>query len=147
MIITKNNQVGRIAFYYNYRKRPDSLILYYANSTTIDLCFCAIIRNLQKGIDKYTQWVYNGIIRNGIADKRKEYKIMTKEIIEKFEGTVYKATLEYKKKERHRLEEAGYASEAEKTKASTYGYIQALCDARIITDRERMLLFIYYCTM
>lgn len=60
------------------------------------------------------------------------------------EGTSFKRTLEYKKSERKRFEEYGFTAEADKVKASTYGYIVALRDAGVITERDRMFLFLYY---
>lgn len=72
---------------------------------------------------------------------------MTKKTLEKIEGTNYKATLEYKKSERIRLEEAGYKNAADSAKASIAGYVQALRDCGVITERDRQVLFVYYGTI
>jgi hypothetical protein len=72
---------------------------------------------------------------------------MTKKALELIEGTVYQKTLEHKKFERKRLEKAGHENAATSVRASTAGYLQALCEAGIITERERQALFIYYATI
>lgn len=72
---------------------------------------------------------------------------MTKLVLEKIEGTIYKTTLEQKKKDRKRLEEMEHAHEAREIKCSIAGYVQALRDCGVITERERQALFIYYGTI
>ncbi len=72
---------------------------------------------------------------------------MTKTVLEKLEGTIYKTTLEQKKNDRQRFEEMGHKKEADGIKKSVAGYVQALRDCRVITERERQALFIYYGTI
>jgi hypothetical protein len=72
---------------------------------------------------------------------------MTAKALEKINGTPYQTTLEYKRKQRKYLEEAGHAQAAESAKASIAGYCQALRDCGIITERERGALFLYYGTV
>lgn len=72
---------------------------------------------------------------------------MTKTVLEKIEGTNYKNTLEIKRADRKRLEESGHEQAADAIKASIAGYVQALRDCGVITERERQVLFIYYGTV
>lgn len=71
----------------------------------------------------------------------------TQDVLNKIEGTNYKAALEYKRAERKRLEAAEYREAAEGVKKSVAGYVQALRDCGVITERERQVLFIYYGTV
>ena len=71
----------------------------------------------------------------------------TQEVLNKIEGTNHKKTLEYKKAEIKRLEEAGYHLGVDSGKASIAGYVQALRDCGVITESERRVLFIYYATV
>lgn len=71
----------------------------------------------------------------------------TQDVLNKIEGTKYKATLEYKRHERKRFEDNGFVGSAEGVKKSIAGYVQALRDCDIITERERQVLFIYYGTV
>ena len=71
---------------------------------------------------------------------------MTANLLQKIEGTPYKTTLEYKKSERKRLEEMKCEHAAISVRSSTAGYLQALCEAGIITESERRTLFLYYAT-
>lgn len=71
----------------------------------------------------------------------------TQDVLRKFEGTAFKATLEYKKAERKRLEAAGFIGTAEGVKKSIAGYVQALRDCGVVTESERRVLFIYYATV
>ena len=72
---------------------------------------------------------------------------MTANVLEKIEGTVFKATLEYKKNMRKRFVERGLEKEAREVQTSIAGYVQALRDADIITEGERQTLYIYYGTI
>lgn len=72
---------------------------------------------------------------------------MTKKTLEKLEGTTCKFTLENKKAERKRVEEAGHHNAAEAIKGSIAGYVQAMRDCGVITESERRVLFIYYATV
>ena len=71
----------------------------------------------------------------------------TQDVLKRIEGTTYKATLEYKKMERKKMEAGGYEGAAEGVKKSIAGYVQALKDCGIITEHERRVLFIYYATV
>lgn len=72
---------------------------------------------------------------------------MTRKTLEKIEGTIYKTTLENKKEARTRLAKLGHEKEAKSVQASVAGYVQAMRDFGIITERERQELFIYYGTI
>lgn len=72
---------------------------------------------------------------------------MTQKALEKISGTQYQNALEYKKAQRKNLEEAGHKSAADSAKASIAGYVHAMRDCGVITERERELLFIYYGTI
>jgi hypothetical protein len=72
---------------------------------------------------------------------------MTKKVLEKIEGTNYKITLEQKRADRKRLKERGHEQAEDEVKASIAGYVQALRDCGVITERERQVLFIYYGTV
>ena len=72
---------------------------------------------------------------------------MTKQILDRIEGSVYKAALERKRAERKRLEAAGLVNDAQDMKCNVSGYVQALRDVGIINDRERQALYIYYGTI
>lgn len=71
----------------------------------------------------------------------------TQEVLNKFEGTPWKAALEYKRAERKRFEDNGFIGCAEGVKKSIAGYVQALRDCGVVTERERQVLFIYYGTV
>ena len=72
---------------------------------------------------------------------------MTQKALEKIAGTPYQKMLEYKRTQRKNLEKAGHDAAADSTKASIAGYVQAMRDCGVITERERGLLFIYYGTI
>jgi hypothetical protein len=72
---------------------------------------------------------------------------MTKKVLEKIEGTIYKTTLENKKNDRQRFEKMGLEKDARAIRTSIAGYVQALRDCGVITERERQVLFIYYGTI
>lgn len=72
---------------------------------------------------------------------------MTQKALEKIKGTVHKNALEYKKAQRKKLEEAGHENAAQSVKSSIAGYVQAMMDCGVITERDRELLFIYYGTI
>ena len=72
---------------------------------------------------------------------------MVQRTLERIEGTTYKATLEKKKSDRKRLAKMGAITDAHSIELSLAGYIQALRDVGVITERERQELFIYYATI
>ena len=80
-------------------------------------------------------------------ERKRERKTMTREVLKKIEGTNFCGELEYKKRERKRLIEAKCERGAENAKASIAGYVQALRDCGVITERERQVLYIYYATL
>ena len=71
---------------------------------------------------------------------------MTEKVLQKIEGTTFKKTLDYKKRERKNLMDNGYETQAYNVKTSIAGYVQAMRDCGVITERERSILFIYYAT-
>lgn len=72
---------------------------------------------------------------------------MVQKTLDKIRGTKYYDTLENKKRERKKMKELRLENAAETVKASIAGYVQAMRDCGIITERERQALFIYYATV
>jgi trans-2-enoyl-CoA reductase len=71
---------------------------------------------------------------------------MTRATIEKIKDTPHGTALEKKKQWRKALLEAGREREARETQTSIAGYVQALRNCGVITERERSVLYIYYGT-
>lgn len=71
---------------------------------------------------------------------------MTKKTLEKIEGTTFKSALDNMRKTRKHFEGTDDKS-AGQTKYSIIGYLKAMRDFGIITERERQVLFIYYATL
>ena len=69
---------------------------------------------------------------------------MTKELLEKIDGTVYKEQLERMKKIRKQLKDCELENEARGVYARITGYISALKDCGIITENEMSSIFLYY---
>ena len=72
---------------------------------------------------------------------------MTRKTLEKISGTIYAATLTQKMRDRRQLELAGHTAAADNIRYSIAGYVQALRDTGIITESERIILYIYYGTI
>ena len=72
---------------------------------------------------------------------------MANKVLEKIEGTIYKTTLEHKKSTIKRFKEMELTNDAEAISKSVAGYLQAMRDCGVITDRERQWLYIYYGSM
>jgi hypothetical protein len=72
---------------------------------------------------------------------------MTRETLEKIEGTIYKSTLERKKHDLKHLEDMGLVKDAKGIRCSIAGYLQALRDCGIITESDFRKLFCYYGTI
>lgn len=70
--------------------------------------------------------------------------IMTKALLEKIEGTAYRAQLEKMKKIRKQLKDCGLDDAARGVYARITGYIDAMRDCGIITESERNSLFFNY---
>lgn len=83
----------------------------------------------------------------GNTPKKQRRKGMTRAAIEKLKGTVHEIALEQKKKMRKNLLEVGREHEAREQQTSIAGYLHALRNCGIITERERGVLFIYYGTL
>ena len=71
---------------------------------------------------------------------------MTKKALEKIEGTPFKTALDSMRETRKRVEKIDEKS-ANQTKYSIIGYLKAMRDFGVITERERQALFIYYATI
>lgn len=72
---------------------------------------------------------------------------MTRKALEKIKGTQHETTLENKKKWRKSLAADGNERAARETQTSIAGYLHALRNCGIITERERSALYIYYGTI
>ena len=100
------------------------------------------LTNVQKGCI-----IVSEIKRTNVRIKQKGKKKMTKKALKKIEGSIYERTLEFKKKDRQRFEEMRLENDAIAIRCSIAGYLHALRDCGIITEREREILFIYYGTI
>ena len=72
---------------------------------------------------------------------------MTEKTLKKIDGTVYKAKLEHYKNLRHQYLEMERKENEKAVHHMISAYVQALCDCGVITERERMSLYIYYATI
>lgn len=71
---------------------------------------------------------------------------MTQKILKRIENTVFKSTLDKMRETRKHLEKIDVNS-ANQTKYSIIGYLKAMRDFGVITERERQVLFVYYATV
>ena len=71
---------------------------------------------------------------------------MVKEALKKIEDMPFKTVLDLMREDRKRAEEWNETI-ADQMKYSIIGYLKAMRDCGVITDRERQALFIYYATV
>lgn len=71
---------------------------------------------------------------------------MTINALEKIKGTKHEELLETQRRYRRSMAEQHRDREEKEVKTFIAGYLKALHNSGIITDRERMKLYIYYAT-
>lgn len=64
--------------------------------------------------------------------------------LEKIKGTIFETALESKKFAINSFNEMGERIASQTVKNSLAGYLQAMRDCGVVTDRERMWLYLYY---